>query len=113
MSAAPRRGAPAMDPGAPRMSVVIASSPPRSRASTLLAAFGAYRLHRARSRRGAPRFVPDLGYYAKVFRRPVAAGRPGVAIGALALLCVWQLANVAGFLWEGAVGDHRRKSPRA
>jgi GT2 family glycosyltransferase len=74
---------------------------------------GACRLHRERFRRGAPRFVPDLGYYTKVFRRPVAAGRPGVAFGALALLCVWQLANVAGFLWEGVLGDRRRKSPRA
>lgn len=74
---------------------------------------GAYLLHRARSRRGAPRFVPDLGYYAKVFRRPVSAGRPGVAIGALALLCVWQLANVAGFVWQGAVGEHRHAPPRA
>lgn len=74
---------------------------------------GAYRLHRARSRRGAPPYVPDLAFYAKVFRRPVSARRPGVAIGALVLLCMWQFANVAGFLWEGAVGDHRCKSPRA
>jgi len=73
---------------------------------------GAYRLHRARSRRGAPPYVPDLGCYAKVFRRPVSAGRPGVAVGALALLCVWQLANAAGFLWEAAVGERRRAPPR-
>lgn len=72
---------------------------------------GAYRLHRARSRRGAPRFVPDLAYYAKVFRRPVAARRPGGAVAAVALMCVWQLANIAGFLWQGAVGDRRRSTP--
>ena len=74
---------------------------------------GAYRLHRARSRRGAPQFVPDFACYAKVFRRPVAAKRPGAAVAAVALMCVWQIANVSGFLWQGAVGEHQRTPPRA
>ena len=72
---------------------------------------GAYRLHRARSRRGASRFVPDLGYYAMVFRRRVAARRTGGVVAAVALMGVWQLANAAGFLWQGAVGDRRRSTP--
>lgn len=61
---------------------------------------GALRYHRARSRRGAPPFVPDLVHYARVFGRPCATKPTHRAAVTVALLCVWQLANAAGYVRE-------------
>jgi hypothetical protein len=71
---------------------------------------GAFRYHRARARRGAPPFVPDLALYASVFRRPFAQPRMRRAVATMALFAVWQLANTAGYLRERFVRD--RAPPR-
>lgn len=87
---------------------------------------GAYRFHRARERRGAARFRPELQFYREVFRRALGAtavgparsrvraedqprggGEPRVAsagrrLALAGLLVVWQLANAAGFFWQAA-----------
>jgi len=65
---------------------------------------GAYRYHRARATRGSGRLRTDLSFYrtlARTLHRPLRAA--GTADGArlLALLGVWQVANMAGFAWEG------------
>ena len=72
---------------------------------------GAFRYHRARARRGAPPFVPDLALYASVFRRPFAQPRMRRAVATVALFAVWQLANTAGYLRERFVRDRALPRP--
>lgn len=62
---------------------------------------GAYRFHRGRAGRGPYSFKPDLRFYAAVFRRALFSPLSGLSLRMAALMGVWQLANVAGFLWQG------------
>ena len=62
---------------------------------------GAYRFHQARARRGAGPFRPELSFYLNVFRYPFAGGGPGRRFSLALLLVLWQVANAAGFVWEG------------
>jgi glycosyltransferase involved in cell wall biosynthesis len=59
---------------------------------------GAYQFHRTRRRRGRSLLKPDLHFYASVFRRALS-WKPLRMAG---LMGLWQLANLAGFLWEAA-----------
>lgn len=62
---------------------------------------GAWRYHASLRRRGHGSFARDLGFHARFLRR---AGEPltqrGNTIAVGALLIVWQVANLAGFLLE-------------
>jgi GT2 family glycosyltransferase len=62
---------------------------------------GAYRFHQARARRGAGPFRPEISFYLNVFRYPFAGGGQGRRFSLALLFVLWQLANAAGFLWEG------------
>ena len=59
---------------------------------------GANQFHRARARRGAEPFRPELSFYRHVFRYSFVHDNrvPSLA----ALLFLWQVANAAGFLWQ-------------
>jgi len=78
---------------------------------------GAYLYHRARAARGSGRLRSDLGFYrllARTVHRPLrgAGGRDALLL--LALLAVWQVANTAGFAWEGVRSRAHRtdRTPR-
>ncbi len=65
---------------------------------------GAYRYHRARAARGSGPLRTELGFYRALAQNARRALRAvGATDGALllALLGVWQVANTAGFVWEG------------
>lgn len=62
---------------------------------------GAWRYHQSLRKRGRGRFARDLGLHARFLRRagsPLAQRGNTLAIGAL--LIVWQVANLAGFVYE-------------
>jgi GT2 family glycosyltransferase len=59
---------------------------------------GASRFHRARARRGAEPFRPELSFYRNVFRYSLAHDERTLFLAAL--LFVWQVANTAGYLWQ-------------
>lgn len=62
---------------------------------------GAWRFHHALRRRGRGRFARDLGFHARFLsraRQPLA--QRGNALAIAALLIVWQVANLAGFVYE-------------
>jgi GT2 family glycosyltransferase len=61
---------------------------------------GAYRFHRARERRGAPPFRPELPFYREVFRVALETPATGRRLALAGLLAVWQVANAAGYLWQ-------------
>jgi GT2 family glycosyltransferase len=62
---------------------------------------GAYRFHRARVKRGAGPFRPEISFYLNVLRYPFAGGGHRRRISLAMLFVLWQIANAAGFLWEG------------
>lgn len=59
---------------------------------------GASRLHRARARRGAAPFRPELSFYRDVFRQSLVHEERMLSLAAL--LFLWQVANTAGYLWQ-------------
>jgi GT2 family glycosyltransferase len=59
---------------------------------------GASHFHRARARRGAEPFRPELSFYRDVFRFSLAHDERTVPLAAL--LFLWQVANTAGYLWQ-------------
>src|SRR5690606_24874821 len=61
---------------------------------------GAYRFHRGRAGRGVYSARPDFRFYAAVFRRALFSSLSGLSLRMAALMGVWQLANLAGFLWQ-------------
>jgi glycosyltransferase involved in cell wall biosynthesis len=72
---------------------------------------GAYRFNTIRRSRRSGSLTRDLSFYRQLPRRAAAllreAGpRRGAGLGGL--LVLWQLANVAGFCWEGARARLRR-----
>ncbi|MCA1815660.1 MAG: glycosyltransferase [Acidobacteria bacterium] len=77
---------------------------------------GAQRFHRAAG--GGARFKPDLIFYLKLFSSGAARARRAAQLpraAKLTLLLVWsQLANAAGFLYEGfqSRGEDRGGTPR-
>jgi len=66
---------------------------------------GAYRFHRARAQRSRSRLRPDLRFYASVCRRGVLTPLSWMSVGMAGLLGVWQMANLAGFLWQSGRPD--------
>lgn len=72
---------------------------------------GARRFHRARRARGAPRFRPE-GWHALLAWRTAWRRLTGVRrMKVLAALLLWQVANLAGFAWEGVVGPRSAPEP--
>ncbi|BCA55528.1 glycosyl transferase [Nitrospira sp. KM1] len=69
---------------------------------------GAYRFHRARAMRGAGAFRPEFSFYRNVLGYPFVRTRDRRTASLAALFLLWQVANVAGFLWQGC----RRETPR-
>lgn len=62
---------------------------------------GAYRFHRARTRRGRRIMKPDLQFFVSVCRRGLLPpSRKSLRMAGL--LGLWQVANLAGFLWQVA-----------
>ncbi len=59
---------------------------------------GAYQFHRTRARCGRSLLKPDPRFYVSVFRRALS-WKPLRMAG---LMGLWQVANLAGFLWEAA-----------
>jgi GT2 family glycosyltransferase len=59
---------------------------------------GASDFHRAREQRGAGPFRPELSFYHNVFRYSFAQDERILSLAAL--LCLWQVANTAGYLWQ-------------
>lgn len=75
---------------------------------------GAWRYHQSLRKRGRGRFARDLGFHARFLRRassPLAQRRNTLAIGAL--LVVWQVANLAGFVFEAIVSRLPSAGPAA
>ncbi len=62
---------------------------------------GAQRFHRARSTNGHASFKPDLNFYLKLLRASATQARKSRAAHRTALLLYAQLANAAGFFYEG------------
>jgi GT2 family glycosyltransferase len=69
---------------------------------------GAYRFHRARARRGAGLFRPELSFYRNVFCYPFARAQDGRRVSLAALFFMWQVANAAGFLWQSCRSETAR-----
>jgi GT2 family glycosyltransferase len=59
---------------------------------------GASHFHRARARRGADPFRPDLSFYRNVFRYSFTHDERMLSLAALLIL--WQVANTAGYVWQ-------------
>ncbi len=75
---------------------------------------GAWRYHDALRKRGRGRFARDLGFHSRFLKRagpPLAQHGNRLAVGAL--LVVWQVANVAGFLYEALASRLLSKGPAA
>ncbi len=77
---------------------------------------GAWRFHRTLRQRGRSRFVRDLGFHARFLRRagPSLTGRSGhSALIVGALLVVWQVANLAGFVFDALARRLPSEGPAA
>ena len=75
---------------------------------------GAWRYHQALRKRGRGRLARDLGFHAHFLRRagpPLAQRGNTLAIGAL--LIVWQVANLAGFVYEAVAARLISAGPAA
>jgi GT2 family glycosyltransferase len=62
---------------------------------------GARRFHRMRGRRGCRRFRPDREFYRRLAMAPFGQGRGTQTAMIAALMLIAQMANCAGFLYEG------------
>ncbi len=62
---------------------------------------GAWRFHRARNQRGTGHFEVKGSFYAHCFRRASAQG--GRAAAMVTMMCLWQLANAAGFFRQALI----------
>ena len=65
---------------------------------------GAFRFHQIRARRASGRFRQDLKFYRHlpgILRHVFSQARGGRALFVVALLGGWQVANAAGFVYEG------------
>jgi GT2 family glycosyltransferase len=72
---------------------------------------GARRFHRARQSRGSPPFRPE-GWHALLACRTAWRRMAGVRrIQVIAALALWQVANLAGFVWEGLSGGRPVPEP--
>lgn len=68
---------------------------------------GAFRFHTARARRDPRRSIVEIGFYLNLLDLvrdafPKVPGRRGLLLAML--LVMWQVANTAGFVWEGMQG---------
>jgi hypothetical protein len=82
---------------------------------------GAWRFHRARSRRGTGKLEVEGSFYLACLRAPFRARSLREALSLAVLLGVWQGANTAGFFFEalrqrlaqrGAAEVKRRAGPQ-
>ncbi|GDX83686.1 glycosyl transferase family A [Deltaproteobacteria bacterium] len=67
---------------------------------------GAWRYHSLRRKRSSGRMAEDLRLHLGLpsyLGQPLGRLAPGMKARVIALLGVWQLANLAGFLWQGAL----------
>jgi hypothetical protein len=62
---------------------------------------GARRFHRVRAERSGDRFRPSLPYYAAVCHRMLFNPLSWNSLHSAGLMGLWQVSNVAGFLWQG------------
>jgi glycosyltransferase involved in cell wall biosynthesis len=68
---------------------------------------GAFRFHRARARRGAGPFRPDLKFYWHILislARMLGHKHNKQVLSLAVLLAVWQVANTTGYIWENMQG---------
>jgi glycosyltransferase involved in cell wall biosynthesis len=71
---------------------------------------GAWNYHRARARRGAGSFRPDLGFYAKLLRSSLEQPNKVYTARQVFILTVAQLANAAGFAQQAVTTMWRSRS---
>jgi GT2 family glycosyltransferase len=65
---------------------------------------GAFHYQAIRKERGSGGMTQDLGFHRelpRLVRSQLASCAPGLTLGVLANLCVWQCLNAAGFFWAG------------
>jgi GT2 family glycosyltransferase len=65
---------------------------------------GAFHYQAIRKERGSGGMTQDLGFHRelpRLVRSQLASCNPGLTLGVLANLCVWQCVNAAGFFWAG------------
>jgi GT2 family glycosyltransferase len=65
---------------------------------------GAFHYQAIRKERGSGVMTQDLGFHRelpRLVRYQLASCDPGLTLGVLANLCVWQCLNAAGFFWAG------------
>jgi GT2 family glycosyltransferase len=65
---------------------------------------GAFRFHQARARRGSGGFMKEFAFHLnlpQLLRHSFPSVGEQRAMSLAALLVVWQIANAAGFVWEG------------
>ncbi len=61
---------------------------------------GAYQYHRVRALRSDTQLRPETGYYLSVFRRAFDSRLSRRPFSVAALLGLWQIATISGFMWE-------------
>jgi GT2 family glycosyltransferase/SAM-dependent methyltransferase/ribosomal protein S18 acetylase RimI-like enzyme len=67
---------------------------------------GAFRFHQARALRGSGSFEIDLSFYRKLLQNWLrGTSRENAPV---TTFVIWQIANVAGFMWEGAASRIKR-----
>jgi GT2 family glycosyltransferase len=66
---------------------------------------GARRFHRVRAERSGDRIKPSLPYYAAVCQRMLFNPLSWNSLHMAGLVGLWQMSNVAGFLWQGRSQD--------
>jgi GT2 family glycosyltransferase len=74
---------------------------------------GAFHYQAIRKERGSGGMTQDLGFHRelpRLVRSQLASCDPGLTLGVLANLCVWQCLNAAGFFWAGGCRLFSRRS---
>jgi len=67
---------------------------------------GAWRYHRLRLERQPGRLIDEAGLHLEMprfFRRSLAPLATGLRMKVIALIGVWEVVNLAGFLWQGTI----------
>ena len=73
---------------------------------------GAWRYHRLRRQRASGKMRDDLGLHVNMHRHlgpSLRAQAPWMRVKVTLLLAVWQLANLAGFVWQGSLETLTRR----
>jgi GT2 family glycosyltransferase len=75
---------------------------------------GAWHYHQSLRKRGRGRFARDLGFHARFLRRAgTSLAQRGNTLAIGALLVVWQVANLAGFVYEAIASRLPSAGPAA